>query len=121
MIRFKYPNQMLPIPRFTRVVKEKKDLEAHRLALEQLRLAKDWGIEIDTDTIYEILDITKPATQDENKKIETKTAFEEKLTIADLAGGIEKFKLIGDIEMAQVLRTKLLTLLGVQSKSDANS
>lgn len=60
MIHFRFPGKNLPIPLFKRRVLEEKNLEEQRLALEKLRFMAERNLVVDTDVVYDMLDIPLP-------------------------------------------------------------
>jgi len=60
MCLLKWPRREVPLPHFVREVHEVKDLDAERLSLEQLRAAKEFGLLVDEDEQYRMLNIAKP-------------------------------------------------------------
>lgn len=55
MVRFRWPGADVPIPMFTRAPAEGRNLDADRVALEQLRFMAEMNLPVDTDQIYERL------------------------------------------------------------------
>lgn len=60
MIRFRFPGRDLPIPRWERQVVEEQNLDAQRLAMEQIRLGRELGLSFDRDWAYDALKIPIP-------------------------------------------------------------
>jgi len=60
MCLLKWPRREIPLPHFVREVHEVKNLDAERLSLEQLRAAKEFGLPVDEDEQYRMLNIPKP-------------------------------------------------------------
>lgn len=61
MVKLKYPDaEKPPIPYFVRQLPSRVDIEGRKLAIEQLRLAQEYGIPIRTSEVYELLGLTRP-------------------------------------------------------------
>lgn len=60
MVRFKFPNSAMPVPVFKRRVVEQKNLDEQRLALDKLRYMDERQLPVDTDVVYDMLDIPLP-------------------------------------------------------------
>lgn len=61
MVRFKFPGRDMPVPKFVRQLNRTRDVESERLNLEQLRLARELGVPIEQDEVYEKLGLRKPS------------------------------------------------------------
>jgi phage gp29-like protein len=55
-----FPNKDAPVPHFKRKVIESKNIEEARLRMDQLAMARERGLMVDDDFLYETLDIPKP-------------------------------------------------------------
>lgn len=61
LVAMKWPGRRdVPMPVFKRMLLETKNLDADRLALEQLRAAKEFGLPFDAAEAYERLGLTMP-------------------------------------------------------------
>lgn len=60
MLSLRFPGQDVPVPYFRRVLVEGRNIESEKLSLEQLRFAKEIGLALDRNTVYEKLSIPKP-------------------------------------------------------------
>ena len=60
MTMLAFPNRDAPVPHFKRKVIESKNLDEARLRMEQLAMARERGLMVDDDFLYESLDIPKP-------------------------------------------------------------
>ncbi len=108
MLVLRYPGRDMPLPWFRRKMKEKKDIEAERLAIDQIRLAKENGLHIDDDVLYEKLNIPVPTTKPE----ESRTDQDIALTVNELTLGIERATRAGDLALVNALRERIAELLG---------
>lgn len=74
MCLLKWPRRAVPLPHFVREVHEAKDLDGERLALDQLRAAREFGLRVDEDEQYRMLNIAKPkpveAVPDDEPRVE---------------------------------------------------
>lgn len=64
MVRMRFPNIDAPVPVFVRKFQEAKDIESDRLAMDQVKLAQELGLPMDTAEIYDRLKLTKPVKFD---------------------------------------------------------
>lgn len=65
MVRFKFPTiQRAPVPNFERVLHARRDEQAERLDIEQLKLAKEWGLPVSREEVYEKLRLRQPADEE---------------------------------------------------------
>ena len=60
MVRFRFPSRSMPTPRFLRRLVEYRNVDVERLAMEQIRLAREMGLTIDENWAYETLNIPIP-------------------------------------------------------------
>jgi len=60
MVGLRWPGRPMPIPNFKRKIVEDRNLESERLDLEQLQKARDFGLAIDPEVMYERLRIPPP-------------------------------------------------------------
>ena len=60
MVALKFPGRDAPIPIFKRKVYEARDVESERLTLEQLNFAKSERMIVNSDWLYDSLNIPKP-------------------------------------------------------------
>jgi phage gp29-like protein len=60
MTLMKFPRKDVPIPHFKRTVIESKSVDADRLGLERLKIAKELGVSLSADQVYEWLGTTPP-------------------------------------------------------------
>ena len=63
MIRFRWPNQPVPMPHFKRKIIEARNLDADRLEMDRIRLARELGLIIDEDVLYDRLGLPQPKQQ----------------------------------------------------------
>lgn len=55
MIHFRWPTQNVPVPKFARAPAEARNLDADRIALDQLRFLREAGLPVDSEQVYERL------------------------------------------------------------------
>lgn len=60
ILKYRFPSRKMPVPEFRRRLYDREDAESQRLALEQLRMARELGLSIDEDTAYQRLNLPKP-------------------------------------------------------------
>jgi len=60
MVQLKYPGRDAPIPVFVRKTYEARDIESERLTLEQLGFAQKEKLVVNSDWLYESLNIPRP-------------------------------------------------------------
>lgn len=60
MVALKYPGRDAPIPVFVRKTYEARDVESERLTLDQLEFARTERLTVNSDWLYESLNIPKP-------------------------------------------------------------
>lgn len=60
LVRFRWPGRNVPIPQFKRTLSEETNIEAARLRLDQITKAQELGLAMDTDWLYQALDIPRP-------------------------------------------------------------
>lgn len=65
MVRLRWPGAGRATPKWTRRIIEAKNLDADRLVMEQIRLAREAGLPIDNDDLYEMLRVPIPKNPDE--------------------------------------------------------
>ena len=58
----KFPGADVLIPHFKRKLVQKRDVDSERLDLEQLRVAREFGLPLMTEEVYERLGFTQPDT-----------------------------------------------------------
>lgn len=63
MVELKYPGKNAPIPCFKRKTYAQRDVESERLTLEQLSFAAREGLSVNSDWLYESLNIPRPETE----------------------------------------------------------
>ena len=66
MVRFRWPNQNVPVPHWQRKVAEDANIDERRLRLDEIRFAKEAGLAIDNLWLYEELNIPVPKQTDES-------------------------------------------------------
>lgn len=66
MCKLKFPRFNVPCPKFVRKLTEVRDIDTERLNMDQVRLAQELGLPMNTEEAYEKLGITRPEnmTQD---------------------------------------------------------
>jgi len=67
MLDYKFPEMKVPVPHFKRKLVSKRDVDSERLDLDQIRTAKELGLPLRTDEVYERLGFSKP----DNMKVDT--------------------------------------------------
>ena len=60
MVRLRFPDWRGSVPTFKRLLNERKDIEATRLRIDQLRLAREMGLPVKADEAYEALGFARP-------------------------------------------------------------
>lgn len=108
MLKLKFPGKEMPMPRWIREVPERRDIEAERLDLDQLRFAAENGVRLDKQIIYERLRLPEPITPEPK----TSTA-KVSATVNELTLGVERAVRAGDLALANALREKIAEALGV--------
>lgn len=63
MVQLRFPNKDVPLPVFKRVLHETRYVEGERLTMDQITLAKELGMPLDQDWLYEALSIPKPVEE----------------------------------------------------------
>jgi len=112
LVAMKWPGRDVPMPVFVRKLIETKNIDADRLALEQVRAAKELGLRMDDAEVYERLGLTMPEDQPDEPDAGAKDAA----TVNELTLGVERAIRAGDLELVNALRTKIAALLGVELK-----
>lgn len=109
MVELRYPGKSAPIPCFKRKTYKQRDIEAERLTLDQLRFAREGGIRIDEDVIYEKLNLPRPETA----PIETDDDAVN-VTFNELTLGIERATTLADLALVNALRAQIGKMIGVE-------
>jgi phage gp29-like protein len=60
MCRLRFPGNDAPCPHFKRILFERRDVDSDRLNLEQIRAARELGLPLEVDEVYDRLGFTKP-------------------------------------------------------------
>lgn len=65
IVRFRWPQQDVPIPHWVREVEQPVNLDADRLVLDKLRFMAERNLSVDPDWIYNALGIAQPKAEPE--------------------------------------------------------
>jgi phage gp29-like protein len=107
MVELKYPGRDAPVPIFCRKTYVGRDVEAERLTLEQLRFARESGLRIDEDVVYEKLGIPRPETAAVKTEDDAVTVPFNELTL-----GIKRALYTGDLDLVNALRNQIGKMIG---------
>lgn len=108
MVELKYPGRNAPVPVFKRITYVGRDVESERLTLDQLRFARESGLRIDEEVIYEKLDLPRPETAVVETEDDAVTVTFNELTLA-----IERAVVLQDLVLVNALRQQIGKMLGV--------
>ena len=109
MCAYKWPGKEVPVPYFVRVVESSRDVEAERMDLDQLRMAKELELRLDDGVAYAKLHLPVPTTPEPRAD---NVAQAVAATINELTLGIERAARGGDLALVNMLRKRIADLLG---------
>jgi len=121
----RFPNKEAPLPYFRRVLYESRNVESEKLNLEQVRAAREFGLPVGEDELYEMLGVSKPIGEAKVIRPPQSAAAgselpEEQMStysdVTELIGILDQAISVGDEEVVNVVRNQIGSCLNVELK-----